>query len=246
MRILAVLGLAACLAGCGTPVRQNTASGRPEVTVHQVPADRVKAAIVNEMIDMGYRITKDSQFEIAFDRPTDNPVAAVLFGSKYDAQPNARISYSIAQMGNDVRVVADMAIITNPGSGFEQRTDVSDGADSPKIQEFLDGMARSLAPQPPESKKRTSSNTPVPASGGYVVQVNSQKTEAEAQAAWRQMQSRFPTVLRSRVATIRRVDLGAHGVFYRAMLGPFADRDQASEFCQTLTTAGGDCIVQRN
>jgi sporulation related protein len=101
--------------------------------------------------------------------------------------------------------------------------------------------------EPPRPATRTAarSNTPVEA-GGFVVQVNSQKTEAEAQAAWRQMQSRFPTVLGSRQANIRRVDLGDRGVFYRAMLGPFASRDAASEVCQSLKTAGGDCIVQRN
>jgi cell division septation protein DedD len=101
--------------------------------------------------------------------------------------------------------------------------------------------------EPPRPPTRTAarSNTPVEA-GGFVVQVNSQKTEAEAQAAWRQMQSRFPTVLGSRQANIRRVDLGDRGVFYRAMLGPFASRDAASEVCQSLKTAGGDCIVQRN
>lgn len=101
--------------------------------------------------------------------------------------------------------------------------------------------------EPPRPQTRTAarSNTPVE-TGGFVVQVNSQKTEAEAQAAWRQMQSRFPTVLGSRQANIRRVDLGDRGVFYRAMLGPFASRDAASEVCQSLKTAGGDCIVQRN
>ena len=101
--------------------------------------------------------------------------------------------------------------------------------------------------EPPRPQTRTAarSNTPIEA-GGFVVQVNSQKTEAEAQAAWRQMQSRFPTVLGSRQANIRRVDLGDRGVFYRAMLGPFTSRDAASEVCQSLKTAGGDCIVQRN
>ncbi len=100
--------------------------------------------------------------------------------------------------------------------------------------------------EPPRPPTRTAARSNTPVEGGFIVQVNSQKTEAEAQAAWRQMQSRFPSVLGSRQANIRRVDLGDRGVFYRAMLGPFASRDAASEVCQSLKTAGGDCIVQRN
>ena len=90
-----------------------------------------------------------------------NPLVAVLMGSKYDAQPNARVSYQIAQLGDDVRVVADMAIITNPGSAFEQRMDVSAGADSPLIQAFLTSVATDLEkqqtpatkPNPPTKKR---------------------------------------------------------------------------------------------
>jgi cell division septation protein DedD len=242
MRTLAMFGLAALLFGCGTPVRQNTASGRPEVTIANVPADRVKSALVNEMINGGYRITKDSQFEIAFDRPIDNLAAAVLFGSRYDAQPNARVAYSIAQVGSDVRVVADMAIITNPGSGFEQRTDVSAGADSPKIQELLNRVSASLTSVPPDP---AASNKPSPASAGYVVQVATGKTAFDAQAKWRELQSSYPKILGSQQMSIKRVDL-AQGTFYRVMVGPFENRDKASQMCKNLTAAGSQCVVQRD
>ena len=85
----------------------------------------------------------------------------------------------------------------------------------------------------------------VPA-GSYVVQVASQKSEADARTSWQQLQSKYGNVFGNYQATIKRVDLGDRGTFFRAMLGPFANRDQAYEMCQNLKAAGGECIVQRN
>jgi len=83
-------------------------------------------------------------------------------------------------------------------------------------------------------------------SGGYVVQVSSQKNEADAQASYRTLQSKFPNVLGSRTPLIKRADLGEKGVYYRAMVGPFGSQDEANQLCGNLKTAGGQCVVQRN
>ena len=82
--------------------------------------------------------------------------------------------------------------------------------------------------------------------GGYVVQVSSQRNEADAQASYKALQGKFPAVLGSRAPLIKRADLGDKGVYYRAMVGPFGSPDEASQFCGSLKTAGGQCVVQRN
>jgi cell division septation protein DedD len=82
--------------------------------------------------------------------------------------------------------------------------------------------------------------------GGYLVQVSSQRNEADAQASYRALQGKFPAVLGSRSPVIKRADLGDKGVYYRAMVGPFGSPDEASQFCSSLKTAGGQCVVQRN
>jgi hypothetical protein len=87
---------------------------------------------------------------------------------------------------------------------------------------------------------------PAPASGGYLVQVSSQRNEADAQTSFRALQSKFPTVLGSKEPVIKRADLGEKGVYYRAMVGPFGSSDEASQFCGSLKTAGGQCVVQKN
>src|SRR4029450_3684981 len=97
-----------------------------------------------------------------------------------------------------------------------------------------------------EPPARVATVNPAPAaapssSGGFVVQVSSQKTEADAQASYKSLQSKFPNVLGSRSPVIKRADLGEKGVFYRAMVGPFGTRDEAAQFCINLKTAGGQC-----
>jgi len=115
-------------------------------------------------------------------------------------------------------------------------------------------LAQPTAAQPtgpgPAPQARVQTQTPTiqtpPPPAGYVVQVSSQRTEAEAQAAWQNLQARYSSVLAGRQATIRRADLGDRGTFYRAQVGPFGNRDEANTLCQNLKAAGGECIVQRN
>jgi cell division septation protein DedD len=82
--------------------------------------------------------------------------------------------------------------------------------------------------------------------GGYAVQVTSQRSEADAQAAFRALQGKYPQQLGGRRAIIRRADLGAKGVYYRALVGPFASGELAAGLCTSLKAAGGNCILQRD
>jgi hypothetical protein len=95
------------------------------------------------------------------------------------------------------------------------------------------------APNPPAQSASVS------AAGSYV-QVSSQRSETDAQAAFKVLQGKYPKVLGDKQAVIRRAELGDKGVYYRAMVGPFASVEQAAELCSRLKVAGGQCIVQRN
>jgi hypothetical protein len=108
-------------------------------------------------------------------------------------------------------------------------------------------------PAPADARTRVAStNAAQPAPGGassggsYVVQISSQRSEADAQASFRALQGKFPTVLGSRAPLIKRADLGDKGVYYRAMVGPFASSEEAAQVCGNLKTAGGQCVVQKN
>ncbi len=91
---------------------------------------------------------------------------------------------------------------------------------------------------PPSNVTRTT--------GGYLVQIASQKSEAEAQASYRAAQAKYGNLIGTMSPIIKRADLGDKGVYYRAMVGPFASQEEAKKLCSNLTIAGGSCVVQRN
>lgn len=84
-----------------------------------------------------------------------------------------------------------------------------------------------------------------PPAGTFSVQVSSQRSEAQAQAAYRALQKRYPDLLASRNAMILRADLGDRGTYYRVRVGPMA-RNDANTFCGNLKRRGGDCFIRRN
>ncbi len=111
----------------------------------------------------------------------------------------------------------------------------------------------SLAPaaaNEPQQRQMTTAGMPpqlaAAGSGAYLVQVSSQRSENDAMASFRALQSRFPAQLGSRNASVRRADLGDKGIYFRSMVGPFGSADQANQFCGELKAAGGQCIVTRN
>src|SRR5262249_3017539 len=75
---------------------------------------------------------------------------------------------------------------------------------------------------------------------------SARRSEADAQASFRSLQSKFPRQLGGRTAIVQRADLGPKGIYYRALVGPFASAGAADQFCSSLKAAGGQCVVQRN
>jgi hypothetical protein len=151
---LMVFMLAGCTLGaCAAPTHVDTPSAHPEVTISRVTLDKVKTVLVSKMIDKGYRVTQDTEFNLALDKSAGK----VFFQEGGTADRNQRVTYSIAQVGDDVRVVADISMITNPGTGHEERTDVNDAArDAPahETQSFLDDLRTEL------NSAQTSDNKP--------------------------------------------------------------------------------------
>jgi hypothetical protein len=101
------------------------------------------------------------------------------------------------------------------------------------------------APMRTASAARQVEPQPTRATGGYAVQISSRRSEADARAAFRSLQAKFPSQLAGSQPLIRRVDLGKKGVYYRAMIGPFGSSEDASKLCSSLKAAGASCFVQR-
>jgi hypothetical protein len=195
-------------------------------------------------------------------RPAPNPVAAQ---SPAPAQLSPLTTATLAPVAPAAPALASSA----PNEPKKVRT-VTIKPDQPSGLDSLN--ARSAAVQTPASRvagappAQGTSNTPqasaptrlasappnvrAPAepsiAGGFMVQVSSQKSEADAKASYKTLQAKFPNQLQNRSAVIRKADVSGKGTFYRAQVGPFGSSDQANEFCKNLQSAGGQCVVQRN
>jgi SPOR domain len=123
-----------------------------------------------------------------------------------------------------------------------------------KAKDILDRPESAAEASSPQSVTAPAASTPNPTSkpkklpvaktDEYYVQVSSQSSEAEALAAYKSLQSKYPNVLANRQPLIHRADLGPQGTFFRAMVGPFTNSQEAGALCSNMRAAGGMCLVQ--
>lgn len=80
---------------------------------------------------------------------------------------------------------------------------------------------------------------------GFAVQVASHRQQAEAVAAFADLQQRYPNLISGYQPLIQRADLGERGIFYRLRIGPVADKGAADQLCASLKSAGlPGCLVR--
>jgi cell division septation protein DedD len=79
--------------------------------------------------------------------------------------------------------------------------------------------------------------------GTYLVQIAAFRSEEAAETAWRKASGARPDIYQGSAKHIQRADLGAKGVFYRLRVGAFAERSEATAFCNALKATGENCIV---
>lgn len=103
------------------------------------------------------------------------------------------------------------------------------------------------APPPVEQARPEPQPRPVQpaasASGNFVVQIAAFRTIEEAEEAWISFVTRFPDLSSGRSPSIVEANLGARGIYHRLRIAAFETRDEASRFCQTLSSRGQDCLV---
>jgi hypothetical protein len=106
-----------------------------------------------------------------------------------------------------------------------------------------------LAASPPSrSRMPTGSGTATETSSGsgYAVEVASERSAADVDAVFRSLQAKFPNQLGGREPIVRRTVLGPEGIYYRALIGPFASMKAAAGVCNSLKAAGESCLVAKN
>ena len=80
--------------------------------------------------------------------------------------------------------------------------------------------------------------------GGYVMQISSQRSAAAAQTSYNRLNKRFSSILGGRGVDIRRFKLKDKGIYYRVRV-PVGSKKSAINLCTRYKSAGGSCFVTR-
>jgi cell division protein FtsN len=96
------------------------------------------------------------------------------------------------------------------------------------------------APSPAQTATMQSASAPQ-GSGGFVLQIGSYPSEADANASWQTYRSTHAAVA-SYAPDVQKADLGSKGTWYRLRVGPFASLSEASAACARLKAQGGSCF----
>ncbi|MGY8709525.1 hypothetical protein RAD16_27605 [Bradyrhizobium sp. 18BD] len=104
----------------------------------------IKARLLSLAMDKRFNVTKDTEYLLQVEKPSENFGAALLLGSKYDGIPAERIVFTFAPIGDTTRVVAAGMFVTNPGSAFERITPVNGGDGATRTQQTLDELKASM------------------------------------------------------------------------------------------------------
>ena len=138
--------LALCLVtACATPQKLATPSGRPEVFIANATRKAALDAIVAAKLQKGLEIKSATHYAVtAAGKVQGSLGASLLFGSRYDSTPEARITYSVVDVPGGIRVYSRVDMVTNPGSGFERSTDITDQM-ATRLQAELEELSTQLA-----------------------------------------------------------------------------------------------------
>lgn len=252
--IMAVLGLAvfgsAAAYGYRTMISGASSGPTPIIRADNSPTKITPMSDVRpESGRIGDRIGE--QLVRRDEDPVD--VKASMSTRGIDAPPD--ISSSSASPGDPKRVHT-VPIRADQGAASSSDRTASRGGAQP-VQSAPPPPRQVAAPPPPQPSpppQRQAALAPAASpppdtapveSGGYVVQLTAQRSEADAQTSFRSLQTKYP-VLSGRQPLIRRKDQGERGIFFAAQVGPFGAKSDADQLCEQVKSAGGSCFVQRN
>lgn len=122
----------------------------------------------------------------------------------------------------DAQPATDMAAVTN-------QNNVQPAPVAPAAAPEVAAPATQVAAVPP---------------GGYVIQIASLPSEADAQKSYQSLSSKFSSVIGGRGVDIKQAEIAGKGTFYRVRI-PAGSKADAVELCEKYRVAGGSCLVAR-
>ncbi|WP_197435654.1 SPOR domain-containing protein [Agrobacterium vitis] len=107
--------------------------------------------------------------------------------------------------------------------------------------------AAAKSPTPPAAtpvSASPASPSTAASSGGYLVQISSLPSEADAQKSYKNLSAKFGSVIGGRGVDIKAADIPGKGTYYRVRI-PAGSKDEAVSLCERYRGAGGNCMVVR-
>lgn len=138
---------------------------------------------------------------------------------------------------------------------------------SSRIGRFFSGLRGSLrSEEPSAAPETTASTTAAPAASdwgasttvsgsgaqpqaasdsgrSYRLQLASVRSEEDAQNTWAQIAEKHQDLVGGRQPLIEKTDLGSLGTVYRVQIGPFADKRESLQLCNSFKAGGVDCFL---
>ena len=104
-----------------------------------------------------------------------------------------------------------------------------------------------LPPSPPvlSAEQQVVQTTPQTTGrfSNWSLQLGSFRSVDNPNALYARLRQEQPVLMQGLSSQIAEADLGQKGIFYRLLIGPFQNKDEALEHCQKLKNAGYDCIA---
>lgn len=101
-------------------------------------------------------------------------------------------------------------------------------------------VAPSAAAQASSAAVASTSTAP----GEYLIQISSLPTEADAQKSYKNLSSKYSSVIGGRGMNIKAAEVAGKGTYYRVRI-PAGSKDAAVSLCERYRAAGGSCMVVR-
>jgi hypothetical protein len=116
------------LASCVTVPPIETPSGRPECSISGATNDQVQGYLLEEFMADGWMLRQQTPSQLVFWKENASTLQNALLGSRYDPTTTHEIRLVFSQgTGGSVRIFGQVALVTNEGSAFEQRNDLTRG-----------------------------------------------------------------------------------------------------------------------
>lgn len=100
------------------------------------------------------------------------------------------------------------------------------------------------APTPAAAAPEPVAAQPAPAAGSYFIQVASLPSEAEAEKSYRNVSTKFGSVVGGRAYEIKRAEIAGKGTYYRVRISA-GTKAEAQALCERYKSAGGSCLVTK-